>query len=198
MKNVLIVYCHPSKDSFTHEILEETIHGLKDAGHAVLVSDLYEMGFSTDLTEEEYNREAYYKEELPIPSDVAAEQQKINWADMLIFIYPVFWTEAPAKLCGWFQRVWTYGFAYGPEHTMKSLEKTLFFVIMGGSMQDPVRREQIEAMKCVMLGDRMHARTEQAEYYVFDEMTRGYGNDENRANHTIKFRKEAYQIAKSI
>ncbi len=30
------------------------------------------------------------------------EQEKINNADCLIFIYPVFWSEALAKLVGWF------------------------------------------------------------------------------------------------
>ncbi|MDO5573398.1 MAG: NAD(P)H-dependent oxidoreductase, partial [bacterium] len=183
---------------FTHEMFEEVKRGLEAAGHSYVVSDLYEMDFATDLSEEEYLREGYYRDDLPIPEDVAAEQQKINQADDIIFIYPVFWTEAPAKLCGWFQRVWTYGFAYGYEKTMKKLEKAVFLVTMGGSMLDEVRQEQIKAMKCVMLGDRMHDRAEKTEYYVFDEMTRGYGNDKRRANHSIKYRKEAYQIALTI
>ena len=31
-------------------------------------------------------------------------------ADALVLVYPVFWTEAPAKLVGWFDRVWSYDF----------------------------------------------------------------------------------------
>ena len=51
-----------------------------------------------------------------------------------MFIYPIFWTEAPAKLVGWFDRIWTTGFAYKPDPTMKVLEKALFIVCAGKSM----------------------------------------------------------------
>ncbi|MBO4908940.1 MAG: NAD(P)H-dependent oxidoreductase [Lachnospiraceae bacterium] len=54
------------------------------------------------------------------------EQEKIQNSDAIVFIYPVFWTEAPAKLVGWFDRVWTTGFAYRPDPAMKVLEKALF------------------------------------------------------------------------
>ena len=37
----------------------------------------------------------------------------------------IFWTEAPAKLVGWFDRVWSCGFAYG-DKTMKMLDKAVF------------------------------------------------------------------------
>lgn len=35
------------------------------------------------------------------------EQKKIQESDAIVFIYPVFWTEAPAKLVGWFDRTET-------------------------------------------------------------------------------------------
>ena len=64
--------------------------------------------------------------------DPESEHEKINSSDAIVFIYPVFWTEAPAKLVGWFDRVWSYGFAYG-EKTMKVLDKAviLSFVMLG-------------------------------------------------------------------
>lgn len=65
-------------------------------------------------------RDAYYRNTSDVASDVLAEQEKINRSDAIAFIYPVFWTEAPAKLVGWFDRVWTYGYAYG-DKTMKLL-----------------------------------------------------------------------------
>lgn len=44
--------------------------------------------------------------------DVQWHQQKVAWADGLIFITPIFWMGFPAILKGWVERVLTYGFAY--------------------------------------------------------------------------------------
>lgn len=195
---VLVIYCHPSRESFTEKVKEAFLSGLSDAGHSYEISDLYEMGFNPELSESEYRREAFYDTEFSVPLDVIEEQKKINNADIIAFIYPVFWTECPALLTGWFQRVWTYGFAYGSNRTMKILDKALFLVTMGGSMKDSVRIEQVEAMKTVMIGDLIHDRAKSSEMIVFDEMTRGYGNDENRNERIKRFTKQAYQIGLTL
>lgn len=192
--NVFLVYCHPSADSFTHSVKEKFIQGLMDAGHHCEISDLYEMKFNPVLSEEEYRREGFYDDGKPVSEDVRAEQKKLNRADAAVFIYPVFWTEAPALLTGWFQRVWTYGFAYGDAPKMKQLQKALFLVTMGGSLKDSVRIEQAEAMKTVMIGDRIHQRAKFSQMIIFDEMTRGYGNDGHRAENSAKFLKRVYQL----
>lgn len=190
---VFVVYCHPCGDSFTAEVCSAFLKGLRDAGHSFEVSDLYAMKFDPVFSEAEYRREAFYRDDMPVPSDIIEEQRKINNADAIAFIYPVFWTECPALLTGWFQRVWTYGFAYGSA-SMKQLDKALFLVTMGGSMKDTVRLEQIEAMKTVMIGDRIHDRARSAEMVIFDEMTRGYGNEKNRAERAERFTEQAYNI----
>jgi NAD(P)H dehydrogenase (quinone) len=46
------------------------------------------------------------------PKDVAAQQELVAWADGLAFIAPVIWMGFPAILKGWFERVFTLGFAY--------------------------------------------------------------------------------------
>ena len=48
---VFIVYCHPSKDSFTNDVYKSFERGLRDAGHEILISDLYDMNFKTDISE---------------------------------------------------------------------------------------------------------------------------------------------------
>lgn len=55
--------------------------------------------------------DSFYPPELSVAEDIRAEQAKIQSNDAVVFIYPVFRTEAPAKLVGWFDRVWTAGFA---------------------------------------------------------------------------------------
>jgi putative NADPH-quinone reductase len=168
---VFIVYCHPSEDSFTRHVRDAFIRGIVDAGHEYVLSDLYAMDFRTDMSEQEYLRDANYTTEPPLAADVLAEQAKVNGADAIAFIYPVFWTEAPAKLVGWFDRVWTYGFAYG-ERTMKTLDKALFLVTAGNRMERLVQFGLLDSMKKVMLGDRLFNRVRTSDFVVFDGMTK--------------------------
>lgn len=46
------------------------------------------------------------------PDDVREQQALVARADGLIFVAPVYWMGFPAILKGWFERVFTYGFAY--------------------------------------------------------------------------------------
>ena len=195
---VLIVYCHPSKNSFTYEVKETFIKGLESAGHTYVISDLYADGFNPVMSENEYIREGFYNMDSPVAEDVLLEQKKINEADVIAFIYPDFWTSSPAMLEGWFQRVWTYGFAYGDQPSMKCLEKALFLITMGGSLKDEIRRDQLEAMKTVMVGDRIRNRAKTCEVYAFDEMTRGYGNNANRDEKAGKYLRKVFDIATKI
>lgn len=192
--NVFVVYCHPGRNSFTESVKESFLKGIEDSGNTYEVSDLYRMNFDPIFSAKEYDREAYYESDIEVLADVLEEQRKINRADKIAFIYPVFWTEAPAMLTGWFQRVWTYGFAYGENRQMKKLEEAVFLVTMGGSTKDEIRQEQIAAMKTVMIGDRIHDRAKSSNMVIFDEMTRGYGNEENREERIKRFTKQAYQI----
>jgi NAD(P)H dehydrogenase (quinone) len=45
--------------------------------------------------------------------DVIAEQEKLHWADAVIFQFPYWWFSMPARMKGWVKRVFAYGFAYG-------------------------------------------------------------------------------------
>lgn len=164
---VLVVYCHPSRTSFTHKVKERFCEGLADAGHEIVMSDLYDMDFRTDLTEEEFLRETYYRADLPIPEDVRTEQEKIESCNGIAFIYPVFWTEAPAKLVGWFDRVWTAGYAYA-DCTMKQLDKALFIACAGKTLQSLEETGNKKAMETVMLGDRINQRAKEKRMIFLD------------------------------
>lgn len=192
---VLIIYCHPSANSFTAAVKDAFIKGLQDGNHQYELIDLYQENFHETFSEEEYMREAFYNDSLPIAKDVIKMQEKINQSNVLVFIYPVFWTEAPAKLVGWFQRVWTYGFAYGDKATMKQLEKVLFLVTMGGDLHEELRQRQVVAMKTVMLEDRISNRAKEKEMIVFDRMSRDYPN---RRKNFDRFLNQAYQLGKEL
>ena len=191
---VFIVYCHPSEDSFTRCVRDAFINGLKDAGHEYVISDLYKMDFKTDMTEEEYLRDAYYQNTPDLADDVLGEQAKINESDAIVFIYPVFWSEAPAKLVGWFDRVWTYGFAYG-EKSMKTLEKGLILCSAGNPKERLEEFGILDSMKKVMLGDRLFGRVKQAEFVVFDNTSR---ENELREKNREQNLKTAYEKGKNL
>ena len=165
--HVFIVYAHPSEDSFTSRVRDEFINGLKAGNHTFEISDLYKMNFNSDMSEPEYLREANYDEKAPLSEDVINEQEKINRCDAIVFIYPVFWTDAPAKLVGWFDRVWTYGFAYG-NRTMKKLKKALVLCVAGHTLEHLKEYGHYESLKTVMLGDRIFDRAEFKELIVLD------------------------------
>lgn len=193
---VFVVYCHPSTKSFTHVMKEEFLHGLKDAGHSVVVSDLYQMNFMETLSEDEYLREAYYRSDIPVSSDVQEEQRKIQESDAIVFIYPVFWTEAPSKLVGWFDRVWSSGFAYAPNPAMKTLDKALFLVSAGKSQSTLAQTGELNAMRTVMLGDRIRDRAKQKEMIVFDGMS--HWDENHRQANMQNSLKTIYQIGKEF
>ena len=189
-----IVYCHPSEDSFTRCIRDAFIKGLEDSGHEHTVSDLYKMNFKTDMTEQEYIRDAYYRNTPDPAEDVLAEQAKINASDAIVFIYPVFWSEAPAKLVGWFDRVWSYGFAYG-EKTMKTLEKGLILCSAGNPIDRLEQFGILDSMKKVMLGDRLFGRVKQAEFIVFGGTSR---ENELRERNWDQNLQTAYEKGKAL
>lgn len=189
-----IVYCHPSEDSFTRAMRDAFIDGVTDSGNDYVLSDLYKMGFKTDMTEEEYLRDAYYRTSPDVAPDVRAEQEKINSSDAIAFIYPVFWTEAPAKLVGWFDRVWSYGFAYG-EKTMKTLDKAVVLCSAGHSMETLEETGFLDSMKRVMLVDRIADRAKESEFIVFDSMSR---EKELRKANWDECLRRAYEIGAAL
>ncbi len=168
---IFIVYCHPSQDSFTKNMCDAFIKGITDSGNEYIMSDLYKMDFNPVMTEQEYLRDANYRNSPEVASDVLAEQEKINSADAIAFIYPVFWTEAPARLVGWFDRVWSYGFAYG-DKTMKLLDKAIILCSAGNPIEKLEQFGLLDSMKKVMLGDRLYGRAKQLEFVVFDNTSR--------------------------
>lgn len=168
---IFIVYCHPSRDSFTKNMCDAFIKGIADSGNEYIMSDLYKMDFNPVMTEQEYLRDANYRNSPEVASDVLAEQEKINSADAIAFIYPVFWTEAPARLVGWFDRVWSYGFAYG-DKTMKLLDKAIILCSAGNPIEKLEQFGLLDSMKKVMLGDRLYGRAKQLEFVVFDNTSR--------------------------
>ncbi len=175
--HTLIVYTHPSDKSFTFEVKNTIIKSIEEKGWTWEESDLYKQGFVTDMSESEYIREAFYEKETPLPEDVKKEQEKILRAQNIIFVYPVFWTEAPAKLVGWFDRVWTLGFAY-EDCIMPTFENVFFFAIAGNTKEHLENKGFAKSMETVMCGDRIGTRAKNCSMHILTETSRGMPNRE--------------------
>jgi NAD(P)H dehydrogenase (quinone) len=162
---VHVVYAHPGGRGFTRQVLEAFLAGLDEAGHSRTVSDLYAMGFRAELSREEYEREAAYDAGAPVPADVAAEHERLDAADVWAFVYPVWWTDCPAILKGWFDRVWTVGFAYQAA-TPHTARRALVLCTSGYPVVELEASGCYQAMRTVMLTDRIAGRAEHSDFVV--------------------------------
>ncbi|WP_019911744.1 NAD(P)H-dependent oxidoreductase [Paenibacillus sp. HW567] len=104
----LVVYAHPNPESLNHAILETTVNALKKKGHEVVVRDLYALDFQPVLKPEDFVGIRSGQ----TPADILAEQKYITDAEVVTFIYPIWWTGLPAIIKGYVDRVFAYGFAY--------------------------------------------------------------------------------------
>ena len=195
--HVFIVYAHPSKDSVTYQLKQSFIQGLQAANHSYTEVDLYAMNFNPVYKEEEYKKDAYYQSSTNVDPIILKQQQLINESDVIVFVYPVFWSECPAILTGWFQRVFNCGFAY-TNGSMKVLEKALCLVSMGGSENDPIHAKQMEAMRIVMLEDRISTRAKQKEMIFFNQTSREEKYASNREERLKDYYQKAYTLGKNL
>ncbi|GHD23711.1 NAD(P)H-dependent oxidoreductase [Streptomyces galbus] len=120
----LIVYAHPEPRSLNGSLKDLAVSTLEGAGHEVRVSDLYAMNWKAAVDAEDYGPHASRPLKVALDSgrafdagaltpDVRAEQEKLLWADTVVFQFPLWWYSMPAILKGWVDRVFTYHFAYG-------------------------------------------------------------------------------------
>ena len=104
--NALLVVAHPSKTSFSHAMLNVATDVLVSRGCACSVHDLYEEGFDpVQPTAESGN----------IASDdplVEHHCRALKEADFILVFHPNWWSQPPAILKGWVDRVFRLGTAY--------------------------------------------------------------------------------------
>jgi NAD(P)H dehydrogenase (quinone) len=158
--HVYVLFAHPSGRSFSRFVLDAFVRGLTDGGHTFEVADLYAMRFQSEMDEKQYLREMAEDANAPVPEDIRAEQQKIDRADGLAFIYPVWWSDCPAKLKGWFDRVLTYGYAYfldsnGERLSRINIQKAVVLCSAGHTVEHLEETGIAESMRRIMLNDRL-------------------------------------------
>ncbi|UQY45765.1 NAD(P)H-dependent oxidoreductase [Erwinia sp. PK3-005] len=108
--HALIVTSHPDSHSHSQTIASRVADGIAASGiHTFEQVNLAAEQFDPRFSQADYEQ---FKNGSALPADVLAEQQRLNRANALVLVYPVYWWSFPAQLKGWIDRVFTQGWAY--------------------------------------------------------------------------------------
>ncbi|SEJ43009.1 NAD(P)H dehydrogenase (quinone) [Pseudomonas linyingensis] len=122
---VLIVHAHHEPRSFNSALKDCAVEQLSAAGHEVQVSDLHAMEWNPVASAADFGCRAnpdylvyaleqrHNYEAGTLAPDIAAEIAKVQWCDLLILNFPLYWFSMPAVLKGWIDRVMISGVFYG-------------------------------------------------------------------------------------
>lgn len=106
--HVLTVLDHPNPASFSAEVSRQFVLGAEAAGHTVELADLHAEGFDPRWSIEDIEGDNGAN----APTDILKEQARIERADAICLIFPLYWWGMPAMSKGWIDRVWSWGWAY--------------------------------------------------------------------------------------
>lgn len=122
---LLIVHAHNEPQSFVTSMKDQTVRHFEQAGWEVQVSDLYAMGFNPVASAADFGarhnpdyltyalEQRHGWQNKTLAPDIVAEVEKVQWADLIIFSFPIYWYSMPAILKGWVDRVFISGVCYG-------------------------------------------------------------------------------------
>jgi NAD(P)H dehydrogenase (quinone) len=104
--NALLVVANPSSRSFSHAIAEAAVFALKSKRWRVAMHDLYAEQFNpVQPVAESANTSS---------ADPLVEQhcRELAAADLIVVVHPNWWSQPPAILKGWIDRVFRLNTAY--------------------------------------------------------------------------------------
>jgi NAD(P)H dehydrogenase (quinone) len=183
----LIIYAHPNPESLNSYFKNTVANQLRQNGHAVRIRDLYQLNFNPVLS---MNDAAGQRGGI-MPADVLAEQEHVIWADILTFIYPIWWTGLPAMMKGYIDRVFSYGFAYrydqGVQRGLLTGKKAVIINTHGKSNAE---YESIGMNKALSLtsdhGVYRYCGLDVKQHFFFDRADRPAADSVERWTHEIK------------
>ena len=126
--NIFLIYAHPEPTSFNGALKDRAVEALTQAGNTVKVSDLYAENFDprggrrdflevADATRFDYQVEQRHAAETKsFAPEIARDQERLFWCDLLIFQFPLWWFGPPAILKGWIDRTLAFGRIYDLGH----------------------------------------------------------------------------------
>jgi putative NADPH-quinone reductase len=106
---VLVLYAHPNPASYGAAIKAEVVAALTEAGHKVDLCDLYAEKFDPVLSESE---RLGYHDEATNQIPVAGYVKRVQEADALVLVHPIWNFGYPAILKGFLDRVFLPGVSF--------------------------------------------------------------------------------------
>ncbi|MGL4598337.1 MAG: NAD(P)H-dependent oxidoreductase, partial [Bacteroidia bacterium] len=104
-KKILLLLGHPDSNSFNAALADAYKKGAIASGAEVQEIKMGELNFDLSLKHG-------YRERMELEPDLIAAQEKIRWAEHLVWVYPVWWGSVPAVMKGFLDRVFLPGFAF--------------------------------------------------------------------------------------
>ncbi|MCE8008669.1 NAD(P)H-dependent oxidoreductase [Aestuariivita sp.] len=109
MSRALVLFAHPCEESFSQALYETTCEALTGAGWEVDALDLYKDGFDPVMTASE--RRAYHDQDSNT-APVADYTVRLQAAEALVMVFPVWNFGYPAILKGFIDRVFLPGVSF--------------------------------------------------------------------------------------
>ncbi len=133
---VAIIYSNHQSGNFNEQLLNRLKEQLLNDGHEFVIRDLYALDFNPVLRTSDFEKNAAGQP----AEDIAKEQSFVRWADILLFIYPVWWGGMPAIVKGYIDRIFSWGFAYKSSgkgvYPLLSDKKAIVMSTMGQARAD--------------------------------------------------------------
>jgi putative NADPH-quinone reductase len=114
----LIINGHPDKESFNYALHKAYKDGALSAKKEVKEITLATMQFNPNL-------QFGYRKSTELEPDLLDACEKIQWAEHIVWIFPIWWSGMPALLKGFIDRLFLPGFAYDSQEKSPFPKKLL-------------------------------------------------------------------------
>jgi NAD(P)H dehydrogenase (quinone) len=113
---VAIVFNHPYEGSYCTALLQAVTSGLQKAGHQIDLIHLDNDDFNPVMTASDLNG---FKNGAPCDPQVLAYRERLDKAEQLIMMFPIWWELMPAMTKGFIDKIIFPGVAYDYDPTSR-------------------------------------------------------------------------------
>lgn len=129
MRHVIIL-AHPDPASFNASVAKRYAAAVEALGDEADLRDLYALGFDPRLPA----RELPWRSDFGVAGEVVAERKALEPAQVLVFVYPLWFNAPPAMLKGYVERVFAPAAEPGARPWLSG--KSLVTISTSGAPQD--------------------------------------------------------------